>query len=206
MLSPRRLRTVVRELSSFDHVKVIRVHTRLPVASPELVTRDLVRALKANGKATYVVLHANHPRELTLDALAACARFIDAGIPMLSQTVLLRGVNDNADTLGDLMRRFVEHRIKPYYLHHADLAPGTSHLRSSIAEGQGLMRRLRGRYSGLCQPAFVLDIPGGSGKVPVGPQYLAPMRHRGEGCYRVEDVNGRWHDYPPNGCGSADKS
>jgi lysine 2,3-aminomutase len=206
MLSPRRLRSVLRELSKFDHVKVIRVHTRLPVASPERVTRDLVRALKADRKATYVVLHANHPRELTLDALAACARFIDAGIPMLSQTVLLRGINDHADILGDLMRRFVENRIKPYYLHQADLAPGTSHLRSSIAEGQELMRRLRGRYSGLCQPAYVLDIPGGSGKVPIGPQYLASKPADGEGRYQVADVNGRWHAYPPHECVAADKS
>jgi lysine 2,3-aminomutase len=206
MLSPRRLRAVVSELSQIDHVKVVRVHTRLPVACPERVCSDLVRALRADGKATYVVLHANHPRELTADALAACARFIDAGIPMLSQTVLLRGVNDNAGTLGDLMRRLVENRIKPYYLHQADLAPGTSHLRSSIAEGQELMRSLRGRYSGLCQPGYVLDIPGGSGKVPIGPQYLTSTLAGGEPRYQVADASGHWHDYPPRRCGSVDKT
>jgi lysine 2,3-aminomutase len=195
LLSPRRLRAVVRALAAIDHVKVIRVHTRVPVASPERITRDLIEALKAAGKATYVVLHANHPRELTVDALSACARFIDAGIPMLSQTVLLRGVNDNAQALGDLMRRFVEHRIKPYYLHQADLAPGTAHLRTTIAEGQGLVRGLRGRYSGLCQPTYVLDIPGGFGKVPVGPQYLASMC--GDDRYQIEDVHGDRHAYPP---------
>ena len=89
---------------------------------------------------------------------------------MVSQTVLLKGVNDDVETLGALMRAFVETRIKPYYLHHSDLAPGTSHLRVSIEEGQALMRALRGRWSGLCQPLYVLDIPGGHGKVPVGPQ------------------------------------
>ena len=197
-LSPRRLGQAVVELSSIDHVKVIRVHTRVPVAVPERVTRELVRALKAHGKATYVVLHANHPRELTSAARAACAKFIDAGIPMLSQSVLLRGVNDDAETLGALMRAFVENRIKPYYLHHADLAPGTSHLRTRIAEGQDLMRALRGRYSGLCQPTYVLDIPGGFGKVPVGPQYL---RSRFDDCapggYQIEDRRGEWHSYPP---------
>src|SRR5215471_2755183 len=149
VLSARRLRAVVRDLAAIEHVKIIRVHTRVPVAAPERVTGDLVRALKAAGKASYVVLHINHPRELTSAARAACARFIDAGIPMLSQSVLLRGVNDDAATLGALMRALVESRIKPYYLHQGDLAPGTAHLRASIAEGQELMRALRGRYSGL---------------------------------------------------------
>ena len=201
VLSPRRLRAVARELSTIGHVKIVRVHTRVPVASPERVTGDLVRALKASGKTTYVVLHANHPRELTSAALTACARFIDAGIPMLSQTVLLRGVNDNAETLGQLMRRLVESRIKPYYLHHPDLAPGTSHLRATFAEGQTLMRALRGRLSGLCQPTYVLDSPGGAGKVPVGPQYLACVADDGNGQvrYAIEDVNGDRHTYPPEG-------
>ena len=121
------------------------MHTRVPVVEPARVTPALVRALRAPGKASYVVLHANHPRELTPAARAACARLVDAGIPMLSQSVLLRGVNDDAATLGALMRAFVECRIKPYYLHHGDLAPGTAHLRTSIDEGQALMRALRGR-------------------------------------------------------------
>lgn len=205
VLSPRRLRAVVRDLAAIDHVRILRVHTRIPVASPARVTRDLVRALKAQGKATYVVLHANHPRELTSEALAACARFIDAGIPMLSQTVLLRGINDDAATLAELMRRFVEGRIKPYYLHHADLAPGTAHLRTTIAEGQALMRSLRGRVSGLCQPTYVLDIPGGSGKVPIGPQYLAtePDESAGAARYHVEDARGVRHMYPPDSVPSA---
>ena len=99
---------------------------------------------------------------------------VDAGIPLVSQSVLLRGVNDDAVTLEALMRAFVECRIKPYYLHHGDLAPGTAHLRTTLAHGQELMRRLRGRVSGLCQPEFVLDIPGGHGKAPVGPNYLSP--------------------------------
>ena len=117
-------------------------------------------------------------------ARAACARLVDAGMPMLGQTVLLRGVNDDAETLGALMRALVECRIKPYYLHHADLAPGTAHLRTTIAEGQALMRALRGRYSGLCQPAYVLDIPGGHGKSPIGPNYLERRRHGDRGFSR----------------------
>ena len=110
----------------------------MPVADPARITPELVRALKAKGKATYVVLHANHARELTDAAREACARLIDAGIPMLSQSVLLAGVNDDPQTLGELMRALVECRIKPYYLHHGDLAPGTSHLRTSIERGQEL--------------------------------------------------------------------
>ena len=121
-----------------------------------------------------MVLHANQAREMSSDARAACARFIDAGIPMLCQSVLLRGVNDDAETLGALMRALVECRIKPYYLHHGDLAPGTGHWRTTIDEGRALMRALHGRYSGLCQPSYVLDIPGGHGKSPIGPCYLTP--------------------------------
>ncbi len=181
---------MVAKLAAIDHVKVIRVHTRIPVVAPERINAALVRALRTD-KATFVVLHANHPRELTKQARAACARFVDAGIPMLAQSVLLRGVNDDAETLGALMRSLVECRIKPYYLHHADLAPGTAHLRTSIAEGQALMRALRGRVSGLCQPAYVLDIPGGHGKSPIGPNYLSA--DGGE----IEDFNGRRHAYPP---------
>jgi lysine 2,3-aminomutase len=166
----------------------------VPVADPACITPELVRALKAKGKATYVVLHANHARELTDAAREACARLIDAGIPMLSQSVLLAGVNDDAQALGALMRALVECRIKPYYLHHGDLAPGTSHLRTSIEQGQDLMRALRGRLSGLCQPTYVLDIPGGHGKSPIGPNYLS----RDEaGHTRVEDFNGGLHCYPP---------
>jgi lysine 2,3-aminomutase len=123
---------------------------------------------------------------------------------MVSQSVLLRGVNDDAVTLQALMRAFVECRIKPYYLHHGDLAPGTSHLRTSLARGQQLMRGLRGRVSGLCQPDYVLDIPGGHGKAPVGPNYLSPadsFSESGEPVpesrYRVVDYCGDVHLYPP---------
>ena len=190
VLSPRRLKDVTARLAAIDHVKVIRVHTRMPVAAPELVSPAWC-ARCAAIKAAFVVLHVNHPRELTARRARGYARFVDAGIPMLSQSVLLRGVNDDAETLGALMRALVECRIKPYYLHHADLAPGTAHLRTSIAEGQGLMRALHGRYSGLCQPAYVLDIPGGYGKSPIGPNYLSAD------CSAVEDFNGRRHAYPP---------
>jgi len=191
VLSARRLKDIVTRLAVNTHVAVIRVHTRIPVVAPERITTAMVRALRAPDKATFVVLHINHPRELTPQARAACAHLVDAGIPMLSQSVLLRGVNDDVATLGALMRALVACRIKPYYLHQADLAPGTAHLRTSIAEGQALMRGLRGRYSGLCQPSYVLDIPEGHGKSPIGPNYLS------DDGGTIEDFNGRRHLYPP---------
>lgn len=196
VLSPRRLRQIMAMLSAVPHLRIVRVHTRIPVAAPQRITKALVGALNCEGKAVWIVLHANQPAELTPAARSACARFIDAGFPMLSQSVLLRGVNDNAETLSDLMRALVETRIKPYYLHHADFAPGSTHFRTSIEEGQALMRDLRGRRSGLCQPSYVLDIPGGHGKVPIGPNYLTSLDPTGKD-FRVEDFRGAEHSYPP---------
>src|SRR6185295_1897498 len=192
MLSPRRIAEVTSRLGEIAHVKVLRWHTRVPAVEPERVTADLVSALKSGGQAVYVALHVNHARELTPAARAACARIVDAGIPMLSQTVLLKGVNNDAETLAALMRAFVEARVKPYYLHHLDMAPGTSHFRTTIAEGQALMRALRGRLSGIAQPTYVLDIPGGHGKVPIGPGYVVESG-------MIADPAGVTHDFPERG-------
>jgi len=197
VLSPRRLRAVMKELAAVDHVKVVRLHTRVPVAEPERVTPDLVRAMKARGKAVYVAVHVNHARELTIRVRAALARMADSGLVLLGQSVLLAGVNDDAETLGTLMRALVECRVKPYYLHHGDLAPGTAHLRTDLETGQALMRRLRGRWSGLCQPTYVLDIPGGFGKSPAGPNFITRTGDNGSARFIVEDFNGRRHAYPP---------
>ena len=210
MLSPRRLAEIMADLAAIGHVRIIRLHTRVPVAEPSRISGEMIAALKVAGATTWVALHANHPRELTEKARAACAGIVDAGIPMVSQSVLLRGVNDDAATLEALMRAFVECRIKPYYLHHGDLAPGTAHLRTTLEQGQELMRKLRGRVSGLCQPEFVLDIPGGHGKAPVGPNYLSQANSssaedsfakehelRSETRYRVVDYCGDVHLYPP---------
>jgi lysine 2,3-aminomutase len=196
VLSARRLRAVMNALRDIDHVRIVRIHTRVPIADPARITPELVRALKVKGKATYVAVHVNHARELSAPARAACARLADAGIPLLAQSVLLAGVNDTPRALEDLMRALVECRIKPYYLHHADLAPGTSHLRTDISTGQDLMRALRGRLSGLCQPAYVLDIPGGHGKSPIGPNYVERAPGNGERLV-VEDFQGQRHHYPP---------
>jgi lysine 2,3-aminomutase len=193
VLSPRRLRTAAVRLDAFPHLTIARWHTRVPVVAPERIDAALISALKASGKTTYLVVHSNHPRELTPAARAALARLADAGIPLLSQTVLLRGVNDDPAVLGALMRALVESRVKPYYLHHGDLAPGTAHFRTSIAAGQALARTLRARASGLCQPTYVLDIPGGYGKVPIGPSYV----EMGEGPCSITDPQGQSRAYPP---------
>ncbi len=193
VLSPGRLAGIMEALATIAHVKIVRFHTRVPVVEPDRIDAALIEALMASGKTTYVALHANHPREMTDTARAACARLIDAGIAMVSQTVLLRGVNDDAIVLGDLMKAFVETRIKPYYLHHPDLAPGTGHFRLDIAEGQRIVSALRGNISGLCQPTYVLDIPGGHGKAVVGESALS----KDGGCYSVSDFRGEAHPYPP---------
>ena len=191
-LSPRRVTALLARLAEIDHVQVIRFHTRVPVVAPERITEDLLAAFDIRP-AVHLVLHTNHPDELTPAACAALRRLNRAGVPLLSQTVLLKGVNAEAAVLERLFRALVQNRVKPYYLHHCDLAKGTSHFRTTIAEGQAIMAQLRGRLSGMCLPTYVLDIPGGAGKVPIGPGYLAPGE--GPGQYRVTDWQGRVHDY-----------
>jgi len=191
-LSPRRLAEIVRAIAAIDHVKTLRFHTRVPVAAPDLVTDELVAAIKAEDVTTWVALHANHPRELALEARAALARFVAAGVPLVSQTVLLKGVNDDPETLAALMRAFVEARVKPYYLHHPDLAPGTAHFRLPIEEGRRIAAGMLARVSGLARPAYVLDIPGGYGKISLGVEAARPD---GAGGWRLTDPAGRVHSY-----------
>ncbi len=192
IFSPRRVGEITGRLADIAHVKVIRWHTRVPVTDPDRVTDDLVAALHAPGATTYVAVHANHPREFSPDAKAAIARLADGGVPLVSQSVLLKGVNDDAEILAALMRGFVENRIKPYYLHHPDLAPGTSHFRLGIEEGLALVRELRAKLSGLAMPTYMLDIPGGFGKMPLE---SANVEKTATG-HRIRDARGQWHDYP----------
>lgn len=189
VLSPARLARLVAALSAIPHLKTLRVHTRVPVAAPGLVTDELIAAL-ATEKAMYAVVHVNHARELSDAAMTACRAFLGAGIPVLSQSVLLKGVNDTADALVELFEALVAARIKPYYLHHCDLVRGAGHFRTPLAQGRALMAEVRRRVSGLALPAYVLDIPGGFGKVPVGPDYGPDAKGR------VRDPDGRDHHYP----------
>jgi lysine 2,3-aminomutase len=185
MLSPRRLADVVAALSAMPHVDIIRVHTRVPVADPARLTVALAASLRTE-KAMWLVVHANHAREFSADARAALLRVQAEAIPVLGQSVLLRGVNDSAAALEDLFRAMLAARVKPYYLHQLDAAPGTARFHVPIAEGQRLLAELRGRVTGLAWPTYVLDIPGGFGKVPLNPGYLDPDDH-------VRDFDGRRH-------------
>jgi lysine 2,3-aminomutase len=190
-LSPRRLGAMLDRLEAVESVDLVRFHTRVPVVAPEKVTAALARVLDRR-LPVWLVLHVNHAAELTEAAGAALRRLNRAGVPLLSQSVLLKGVNADADTLETLFRALLRHRVKPYYLHHPDLAKGTGHFRLTLAEGQAIMAALRGRLTGIGQPLYVLDIPGGHGKVPVGPGYL---RTDGRGGWVVTDPQGREHPY-----------
>ena len=194
VLSPTRLDDVLNALDAIDHIGVVRLHTRLPIAGPERISPRLINVLTQRRATVYVAIHTNHEKELTQDAIDACQLFTRAGIPLLGQTVLLKGINDDVETLDTLFRKMVRTRITPYYLHHPDLARGTSHFRVSIERGQSIMKALRGRLSGIALPAYMLDIPGGFGKVPIGPTYAAPLK---DGVLLVDDGQGRTHQYPP---------
>jgi len=172
MLSPRRMAAIMRRLAVIPHVETIRLHSRLPLTAPERLTEPMAEALDVD-RAVWLVVHANHAREFTPEGRAALRRIQARGIPVLGQSVLLRGVNDSAEALEGLFRAMLAARVKPYYLHQLDPAPGTARFHVPIAEGQALLRQLRGRVTGLAWPTYVLDIPGGHGKVPIGPDYLS---------------------------------
>ena len=192
MLAPRRLAELIAALDDIGHVGVLRIHSRVPIVDPQRVTEELVAALRPRRAALWFGVHCNHPRELAPAPRAALARLADAGIPLMGQTVLLAGINDDVETLDRLMRALVTARVKPYYLHHPDLVRGTGHFRVSVERGQALMKALRGRLSGLAQPTYVLDVPGGHGKVPIGPAYLGDDPD----ALIVEDAFGGQHRYP----------
>ncbi|MGA3398984.1 MAG: lysine-2,3-aminomutase-like protein [Acetobacteraceae bacterium] len=189
MLSPRRLGAIVAALSAIPHIAQLRVHTRVPVADPSRVTAARAAAL-AGEKPLWLVVHANHAREFTPDARAALRRILAGGTPLLGQSVLLRGVNDSAEALEALFRAMLAARVKPYYLHQLDPAPGTARFHVPIEEGRRLLAALRGRVTGLAWPTYVLDIPGGHGKVPIGPDYLEADSH-------VRDPAGSRHKLNP---------
>ncbi|WP_419731112.1 lysine-2,3-aminomutase-like protein [Lichenicola sp.] len=171
MLSPRRLGGVLAALDAIPHLQTIRIHSRVPVADPARITGPMLDTLETT-KPLWLVVHANHAREFTEAARSALLRIQRRAVPVLGQSVLLRGVNDSMAALEALFRAMLAARVKPYYLHQLDPAPGTAHFHVPIAEGRRLMAELRGRVTGLAWPTYVLDIPGGHGKVPIGPDYL----------------------------------
>jgi len=170
MLSPRRLGTILGRLAALPHIEILRIHSRVPVAAPALVTVALAAALET-AKPLYLCVHANHAREFTAEAMAALDRLSRAGVVLLGQSVLLRGVNDSAEALEALFRAMLRARVKPYYLHQLDPAPGTAHFAVPVEAGRALLRDLRGRVTGLAWPTYVQERPNGGGKVPLGPEY-----------------------------------
>ena len=191
MLSARRIATLRGDIESIDHVSLIRYHSRVPVADPGRISNKLVQAVRSN-KGHLACVHVNHPRELVRGGdVPPVSKFIDAGIPVLSQSVLLKGVNDNLETLQRLMRALVAVRVKPYYLHHMDLAPGTAHFRTGVAEGQALVAELRRTVSGIAFPNYVLDIPGGYAKAQLALSEVATDRP----IIGLSDGEGVWHAY-----------
>jgi lysine 2,3-aminomutase len=167
MLSPRRLAPILARLTATPHIETLRIHTRVPVADPARITPALLAALRP-GKPVFIAIHANHAREFAPAALAALAHLADAGIPLLGQSVLLRGVNDSAETLEDLFRAMLRARISPYYLHALDAAPGTARFAVPDSEGLALLQSLRGRIPGHAIPTFIRERPAGAGKAPLG--------------------------------------
>ncbi|HTW71537.1 MAG TPA: lysine-2,3-aminomutase-like protein [Acetobacteraceae bacterium] len=189
MLSPRRLGAIIAALAAIPHIELLRIHTRVPVADPALVTDALADTMRAD-KPLWLAVHANHAREFTPDARAALRNILARGIPLLGQSVLLRGINDSAEALEALFRAMLAARVKPYYLHQLDPAPGTARFHVPIEEGRRLLEKLRGQVTGLAWPTYVLDIPGGHGKVPIGPKYL-------DEAGAVRGPDGEWHELHP---------
>ena len=192
VLSARRIAALMQRLAAIAHLDLVRLHTRVPVVAPGRIDAAMLAALRPGRLAVWVVVHTNHAGELTPEACAALARLADAGVPLLSQTVLLRGVNADATVLEALFRALLRNRVKPYYLHHCDLARGTAHFRTSITEGRAIMAALRGRLSGTALPRYVLDLPGGHGKVALTGDDTIEVT---PGYWRIRDWRGRWHDY-----------
>lgn len=194
-MATERIVPILAALREIRSVETIRIATRVPVTLPQRITDELVSALRAYHPI-WVMTHFNHPKELTAQSRSACARLVDGGFPVNNQSVLLRGVNDDALTLSTLFRALVRERVRPYYLLQADPVRGTGHFRTPVQTGIDIMEQLQGRLSGIALPKFIIDAPGGFGKVPVGPNYIVA---RGAGFTRVRTARGVEVDYfdPP---------
>ncbi len=169
LLSEESLGDILTRLRKISHLEMIRINTRAPVTLPERITLRLCRILK-RYHPLYINTHFNHPLEITPQSAEACARLADAGIPLGNQTVLLKGVNDDPDVMKKLMQKLLTIRVRPYYIHQADLVKGTSHFRTPVEQGLKIMSALRGHTSGMATPYYMIDLPGGKGKVPVLPE------------------------------------
>jgi lysine 2,3-aminomutase len=171
MLTDAMLEKVLIRLRQIEHIQIIRIGTKMPCVLPQRITENLVKMLK-KYHPLYVNTHFNHPWEITPESKRACEMLADAGIPVGNQTVLMKGVNDNAEVMQELMKKLLTIRVKPYYLYQADLTKGANHFRTPINVGLDIVDKLRGHISGLGVPHFVIDAPGGGGKIPLLPEYV----------------------------------
>lgn len=193
IMKPHSLNKIIDGLKTIPHIDILRIHTKLPVVSPSSITDEHIAALQ-RFKPCYMVIHINHASELTPAVIETLERLSKSGVHLLSQTVLLNGVNNNVETLTQLMKALIKAGVKPYYLHHPDLAPGTRHFRLSLEEGIRIVKALWGKISGICQPRYVLDIPGGFGKIPISMGH-SQVIDRQSSTYIVEDYLGITHQY-----------
>ncbi len=192
LLPDDRLEEIISKLRGVPHLEIVRINTRIPVTLPERVTSCLCRMLK-RYHPVFVNTHFNHPSEITPESKEACARLADAGIPLGNQTVLLKGVNDDLAVMKRLMQQLLSIRVRPYYIHQMDLAKGTGHFRTCVEKGLEIMGGLRGHTSGLAIPYYVIDLPGGKGKVPILPE---GVNQKGE-MLLLRNYLGEWVEYPP---------
>ncbi len=173
-LSDRRIEYILKSLREIPHVEIIRIGTKIPCVLPQRITKKLVNIIK-KYHPVYVNTHFNHPRELTPEAKQACERLVDAGVPVGNQCVLLKGVNDDVETMRALMKGLLKMRVRPYYIYQADIVRGTEHFRTRVEKGLEIIQGLRGHISGLAIPHFVIDSPGGGGKIPLLPHYIEKL-------------------------------
>lgn len=192
LLETDAIEKILLALRKIPHIEVIRIHTRAPCTLPQRITPRLIAMLK-KFHPLYVNTHFNHPREITPEAAAACAELADAGIPLGNQTVLLKGVNDDTGVMKRLFQKLIRIRVRPYYLHHPDLVRGTGHFRVPIRKGLDIMAGIQGHTSGLCLPHYVIDMPGGGGKVPLLPEYVQGVA---AGNLTVKPYGGNLYEYP----------
>jgi len=208
LLKDDHIEEILTRINKISHVDMIRIHTRVPCALPQRITHETVRVLKT-VVPLYINIQFNHPDEITRQASNACAKLADAGIPLGSQTVLLKGinddiplgcqtvllkgVNDDPDVMMRLMRRLLKIRVRPYYLHHADPVKGTGHFRTTIKKGLEIMRHLRGILSGMGVPQYMIDLPKGGGKIPLLPEYVLKDE---SGALTVKNFQGKLFNYP----------
>jgi lysine 2,3-aminomutase len=196
LLADERIAWLLNRLREIEHVEFLRIGTRIPVVMPQRITPELCGILR-EAAPLFVSIHMNHPREATREVGEAMGRLVDAGIPVGNQSVLLRGVNDDPAVMKDLVHRLLAMRVRPYYLYQCDLVEGTSHLRAPVARGLEVMDALRGHTTGYAVPQYVIDSPGGGGKVPIGPGYIL---HRDEERVVIRNYDGKVFEYPEPAC------